>query len=91
METRDRDGYDTPEEASCADIPPQFVTVVGTEIEGDTATVWLLTNDQPPFEDYQVSCVREHGRWHWECGFPFNAGTPNEVLERARKLGWSQA
>lgn len=22
--------------------------------DGDSATVWLLTNDQPPFEDYQA-------------------------------------
>jgi hypothetical protein len=82
-------GYATLEEASCADIPSRFVTVVGIEIDGERATVWLLTNDEPPFEDYQVNCVRDKGRWHVESGFPFNAGTPDEVLEDARALGWT--
>jgi len=85
----DESGYATPEEASCADIPQRFVTVVGTEIDGDTATVWLLTNDRPPFEDYQVNCVRDDRRWHADSGFPFNVGTPEEILEQARRLGWT--
>ena len=32
----DENGYASPEAASCADIPPRFVTVVGTEIDGDS-------------------------------------------------------
>lgn len=88
MASFDGDGYATPEEAARGDIPRQFVTVVGTQIEGDAATVWLLTNDRPPFEDYEVHCVRERGRWHADSGFPFNAGAPDEVLERARGMGW---
>jgi len=82
-------GYATPEEASSGDIPPQFVTVVGTRVVGDHATVWLLTNDTPPFEDYQVNCVRDQGGWHVDSGFPFNADAPEEVLEEARALGWT--
>jgi hypothetical protein len=86
---RDESGYATPEEASCADIPQRFVTVVGTELDGDSATVWLLTNDRPPFEDDQGNCVRDNGRWHADSGFPFNDGTPDEILEQARSLGWT--
>jgi hypothetical protein len=89
MPSSDEDGYATVEQAARADIPPQFVTVVATHINGDTATVWLLYNDQPPFEDYEVHCIRQHGRWHPDSGFPFNVGTPDYVLERARAMGWS--
>jgi len=64
------------------------VTVVGTEIDGDTATVWLLTNDRRPFEDCQVGGLRKDGRWHVDYGFPLNSDTPDEILERARRLGW---
>ena len=32
--------------------------------------------------------MREHGRWHPDSSFPFNDGAPDDVLERARKLGW---
>ena len=78
-----------PEEAARGDIPRQFVTVVGTQIEGDVATVWLLTNDRPPFQDYEVHCVRERGRWHADSGSPFNVGAPDDVLERARGMGWA--
>ena len=56
-------GLATPEEAAPGDIPPRYVTVVGTLIVGDMATVWMLTNDRPPYEEYTVACSREHGRW----------------------------
>ena len=88
MESFEPAGHATPAEASCVDIPPAFVTMLGTRIYGDAATARLLTNDQPPFEDYQVNCVRIDGRWHVESGFPFNVGTPDEILQRARRLGW---
>lgn len=91
MASFDENGYATPEEASSADIPPRFVTFVGTRSDGDNATVWLLTNDQPPFEDYQVNCVRHDGRWHVDSGFPFNDDTPEEIVEQARSLGWSHS
>jgi len=51
--------------------------------------LWLLTNDTPPFENYQVNCVRDQGGWHVDSGFPFNADAPEEVLEEARALGWT--
>jgi hypothetical protein len=88
MASVEQDGYATPEEASCADIPRRFATVVGSQIDGDTATVWLLSNDQPPFQDCEVQCVRENGRWHADSSFPFNNGAPEDVLARARNLGW---
>ena len=59
-------------------------------MSGDTATVWLLTNDQPPFEPYEVYCERRNGRWCWEAGTGgFGVETPDEVLAEARTLGWS--
>ena len=48
------------------------------------------TNDQQPFEPYEVRCVREAGRWKWESGFGgFSTGTPGDVLAEARRVGWS--
>jgi hypothetical protein len=83
-------GYETLEEAALGDIPSQFATVVGRRVRGDVATVWLLTNDRPPFEAYEVNCERQGGRWHWESGFGgFGTGTPDAVRARARRLGWS--
>jgi hypothetical protein len=90
MASLDENGYETPEEASSADIPPRFLTIIGTRSDGDNATVWMLTNDQPSFEDYQVHCVRQHGRWHADSGFPFNDDIPEEIVERARSLWWSE-
>jgi hypothetical protein len=78
------------EAAARGDIPVQFATVVGSCVEGDWAIVWLLTNGGPPFEAYQVSCERRDGRWEYESGSGgFGVGTPDEVLDRARRLGWS--
>ena len=62
-------GYATPEEAARGDIPVRFATVVGSLVLGDVATVWLLTNDKPPFEPYEVNCERQSGCWHFESGF----------------------
>jgi hypothetical protein len=82
--------YETPEEAACADIPPQFATVVGARISGETATVWLLTNDQPPFEPYEVHCERDAAGWGVDSGYGgFGRDVPAVVLERARALGWA--
>jgi hypothetical protein len=90
MEEFEDSGCDTPEDAAHGDIPPQFATVVGSRVSGDTATVWLLTNDQPPFEPYEVYCERRNGRWYWDAGTGgFGVGTPDEVLAEARRLGWS--
>ena len=84
------DGYATPEEAARGDIPPQFAHVVGVRVEGDHATVWLLTNEPPvSYEAYEVGCERQNGRWYmdWSLG-SFQTGTPEEVLAAARRRGW---
>jgi hypothetical protein len=82
-------GYRTPEEAVLAegDIPAQYVTVVGSRIRGDEAHVWLLTNDWPPFEEYECICVREEGLWHETHGWgSFSIGTPRDVRKRADEI-----
>jgi len=43
---------------ACGDIPPRFCTVVDVQIADNTANVWLLTNDLPRFERYQVTFTR---------------------------------
>ena len=54
--------------AAVGGIPPQYVTVLGTVIHGHRAEVWMLTNDQPPYEPYVVLCVREAAGWWPEGG-----------------------
>jgi hypothetical protein len=81
--------HDSPEEAARGDIPEQFVTVVGVRIEGDSAHVWLVTNDRPTFEGYEVDCVRKDGKWYDVGGSGgFDMYTPRDVLERAAALGY---
>jgi hypothetical protein len=90
MEEFEENGYETPEEAARGDIPPQFATAVGSLVTGGTATVWLLTNDRPPFEPYEVYCEQRDGRWFSDGGTGgFGIGTPDDVLVEARRLGWS--
>ncbi len=90
MEHLEDEGYETLEDAALGDIPPQFATVVGSRMDGDVATVWLLTNDAPPFEPYKVHCERRNGRWNWDSGSGgFGGDTPDDVLAAARRLGWS--
>jgi hypothetical protein len=50
MDTFETDGCDTLDDAARGDFPSQFVTLLGRVLSGDTATVWFLTNNQPPFE-----------------------------------------
>jgi hypothetical protein len=78
-----------PEEAARGDIPPQFVTTLGTEVRGNSATVWLLRNDANYFEPITVFCELRDGLWH-DGGHSggFITGTPPEIEERARELGW---
>ena len=83
-------GFLTPEAAAPGDIPAQYVTVVGTLVVGDDATVWMLTNDGPAYEPYTVQCFREDGRWYGGsgiCGFSdYGLGFPPEaVITAARK------
>jgi hypothetical protein len=52
--------------------------------------VWLLTNDQPPFEPYEVHCERDAAGWGVDSGYGgFGRDVPAVVLERARALGWA--
>jgi hypothetical protein len=88
-ELPDGPGYDSPEEAARGDIPEQYATVVGVRIDGDSAHVWLVTNDRPTFEGYEVECARTGGRWFGEFGSGgFGLTTPVEVLERAARIGY---
>jgi hypothetical protein len=82
-------GYQTPEEAVLAvtGIPERFVTVVGSRIDEDEAHVWLLTNDRPPFEEYECICVRDGGLWHETHGWGgFAEGTPDEIKKAADQI-----
>jgi hypothetical protein len=83
-------GYPTPEEAAMEGLPPQYVAVLGTRAEGGSVRVWLLTNDVPSFELYEVVCVREGSGWLAGSGHSggFDAGTPPAILQRALELGW---
>jgi hypothetical protein len=85
----EEDGFVTPEDAARADIPPQFVRVVGVQMDGHRARVSLLTNEAPRFDPYQVDCERRDGRWFatWGSG-GFQTGTPDGVKEAARRQGW---
>jgi hypothetical protein len=82
-------GFSSPEQAALGDIPPQFAQSLGTDVDGDSATVWLLTNDAGYFEPITVFCDLDDGRWH-SSGHSggFITGTPPEIKERARELGW---
>lgn len=86
----DQRGFETPEEAALnADSgwPPGMATVVGVEMEGDHATVWLLTNDRPPFEEYEVYCERQDGRWFETHGMGgFGVFTPKSVRRAAAEI-----
>jgi len=65
------------------------VTVLGTRVDGDVATVWLLTNDGPQFEPYEVTCERcDDGSWEpSSVSGGFSVDTPAEVLAKAKALG----
>lgn len=58
-------GFQTPEDAVLADFdaPRRYITILGSEVRGDRAMVWMLTNDRPPFEEYTEVCFREDGGW----------------------------
>jgi nitronate monooxygenase len=80
-------GYATPEAAARGDIPEQYCIVLGVRVDGDEATVWLLTNDRPRFEPYEVVCVRSGGGWEADVGTGgFSTRTPPEILEKAARL-----
>jgi hypothetical protein len=82
-------GFPSPEEAARGDIPAQFVPTLGTEVRGNSATFWLLTNDARYCEPITVLCELNDGRWR-DAGHSggFVTGTPPEIKEHARELGW---
>jgi hypothetical protein len=81
-------GCDTLEEAARGDIPESFVTIVGVRwIADDHAHVWMVTNDRPTYEGYEVDCVRRRSRWYYEGGSGgFSLNTPPDVREAAARL-----
>jgi hypothetical protein len=83
------DGHATPEAAARGDIPERFATIVGVLTTGDSARVWMLTNDRPPFEPYSMYCERVGQRWYatGSGGNSFDPDVPPEVLEEAARLG----
>jgi hypothetical protein len=84
------DGYDSPQDAVREDIPEQYMTILGVQIEGDYARVWMLTNDRPPFEGYEDFLVRKDSKWfipHGSGGF--SDDTPAELLGKAAELGYT--
>jgi hypothetical protein len=81
-------GHPTPEAAAVLGFPPQYVTVLGTVINGDRADVWLLTNDQPPFEPYVIDCYRTETGWLPSGGNNGFGGAPADVIRAAAKMGY---
>jgi len=85
----DEPGYGTAEEAFLAGFgaPQEYVTILGVRVRGDEATVWILTNDRPPFEEYTCVCFRERGRWteaHGSSGL--GHAVPQEVAAEAASV-----
>lgn len=72
---------------ACGDIPAAYCHVVGVQINGDTGTVWLLTNGPREFEEYEVEFERRGGAWHEGAGHGgFQTGTPASVREAAAEM-----
>ena len=79
----------TLDEAARGDISQRYATILGARVEGETAVVWMLTNDRPSFEAYTVECHRQ--RWGWVGGNGSNGfgyDPPPEIDEAAARLGW---
>jgi hypothetical protein len=82
-------GYESPEEVAFDGIPERYVALLGVRIDGDRACVWSLTNDRDPFEPYEDYLERRGSRWFFIYGNGgFSLGTPPEIIERAKKLGY---
>jgi hypothetical protein len=72
---------------ACEDIPPRYCRVVDIEIDGDRARVWLLMNDAPRFERYEVQFARQDDAWIPSLGSGgFQTGTPERVHAEAERL-----
>lgn len=84
-------GYPTPEAAAAGGFPPQYVTVLGSVINGDNAEVWLLTNDQPPYEPYVMGCYRTEPGWLQSGGNNGFFPAPAHVLRAATRTGYRYA
>ncbi len=85
--TKDEE-YEALKRAARGDIPERYVQILGYRVDGDRATVWMLTNDRAPFEPYAVHCVRTHGRWDSQVGSNSLDDAPADVTEAAARRGW---
>jgi hypothetical protein len=66
MSDWDGPGYPTPEEAATREIPKRYFRVesVTYSNDGNSATVELVTNEEPVLHPLTVWCVRdEYGLW----------------------------
>lgn len=65
---------------ACGDIPAAYCHVMGVEITGSHATVWLLTGGPLTFEEYEVEFDRVDGSWRDGAGHGgFQTGTPSDI------------
>jgi hypothetical protein len=81
------DVFPTPE-AAASDVPGRFVTVLGVQVRGDKADVWMLMNEGPPFEREQALVTRVEGGWEGVLsGGGFDPSTPAEITTKAEELG----
>jgi hypothetical protein len=69
---------------ACGDIPAAYCHVVGVQINGDTGTVWLLTNGPREFEEYEVEFERRGGAWHEGAG---HGGFPDRHARLSPRSG----
>ena len=69
---------------ACGDIPTAYCHVMGVEIAGTHATVWLLTGGPSSFEQYEVEFERVDGVWRDGAGHGgFQTGTPSHIRQLA--------
>lgn len=86
--------FETPEEAVRAGFPPKArVRILGVRADDDRATVWLLTNDGPPYEAYTMTVFRDADGWTEGDGVNGLVATwihdlPRDVTAAAAELGW---
>jgi hypothetical protein len=69
------------------DAPRQYISILGSRVEGPNATVWALTNDRPPFEEYTYVCEQIDGLWYEVLGSNgLRSPVPAEVEAEAERI-----